>query len=79
MATIVEVIFENGVLKPLTPTSLKERQRYRVTLEEADGEKSKLALTKPHPVLGRIVFHEDPVLPLDPEDWPMEDSDAPAS
>jgi hypothetical protein len=25
---------------------------------------------KPHPVLGRIVFHEDPSLPLDPEDWP---------
>lgn len=25
---------------------------------------------KPHPVLGRIVFHEDPSLPLDREDWP---------
>jgi len=24
----------------------------------------------PHPVLGRITFHEDPSLPLDPEDWP---------
>jgi hypothetical protein len=24
----------------------------------------------PHPVLGNIVFHEDPSLPLDPEDWP---------
>jgi len=24
---------------------------------------------KPHPVLGKIVFHEDPALPLDPEDW----------
>jgi len=23
---------------------------------------------KPHPVLGKIVFHEDPSLPLDPED-----------
>jgi hypothetical protein len=23
-----------------------------------------------HPVLGTIVFHEDPSLPLDPEDWP---------
>jgi len=21
---------------------------------------------KPHPVLGKIVFHEDPALPLDP-------------
>lgn len=25
---------------------------------------------EPHPVLGKIVFHEDPALPLDPEDWP---------
>ncbi|AUX45059.1 uncharacterized protein SOCE26_065400 [Sorangium cellulosum] len=25
---------------------------------------------EPHPVLGKIVFHEDPSLPLDPEDWP---------
>lgn len=25
---------------------------------------------KPHPVLGKIIFHEDPSLPLDPEDWP---------
>lgn len=24
----------------------------------------------PHPVLGKIAFHEDPSLPLDPEDWP---------
>ena len=25
---------------------------------------------KPHTVLGKIVFHEDPSLPLDSEDWP---------
>ena len=25
---------------------------------------------EPHPVLGKIVFHEDPALPLDPADWP---------
>jgi hypothetical protein len=25
---------------------------------------------KPHPVLGKIVFHEDPSLPLEPGDWP---------
>lgn len=24
----------------------------------------------PHPVLGKIIFHEDPSLPLDREDWP---------
>lgn len=26
----------------------------------------------PHPVLGKITFHEDPALPLDPDDWPEE-------
>jgi hypothetical protein len=25
---------------------------------------------QPRPVLGKIVFHEEPSLPLDPEDWP---------
>ncbi len=25
---------------------------------------------EPHPVLGKIIFHEDPAQPLDPEDWP---------
>jgi hypothetical protein len=29
-----------------------------------------LSALKPHPILGKIVFHEDPSLPLDPEDWP---------
>ena len=27
---------------------------------------------EPHPTLGKIVFHEDPSLPLDPEDWPTK-------
>jgi hypothetical protein len=27
-------------------------------------------LLEPHPVLGKIFFHEDPSQPLDPEDWP---------
>jgi hypothetical protein len=25
---------------------------------------------KPHPTLGKIIFHEDPSLPMDSEDWP---------
>lgn len=25
---------------------------------------------RPHPVLSKVVFHEDPSAPLDPEDWP---------
>ncbi|HYG62672.1 MAG TPA: hypothetical protein VEL74_08825 [Thermoanaerobaculia bacterium] len=27
---------------------------------------------EPHPLLGKIIFHEDPSLPLDAEDWPEE-------
>lgn len=26
----------------------------------------------PDPVLQRVVFHEDPALPLTPDDWPEE-------
>jgi hypothetical protein len=26
----------------------------------------------PHPRLGKVIFHEDPTRPLDPEDWPEE-------
>lgn len=29
-------------------------------------------LEEPHPTLGKIVFREDPSLPLDPEDWPED-------
>lgn len=25
---------------------------------------------RPHPVLSKVVFHQDPTAPLDPEDWP---------
>ena len=39
----------------------------RAPSERADGAARAL---QPHPVLGKIVFHEDPTLPLDPEDWP---------
>ena len=79
MATTVEAIYENGVLKPLTPTKLKERQRYKLTLEESDTHQASRSLMKSHPVLGRIVFNEDPVTPLDPEDWPMDGEDAPSA
>ncbi len=74
MATTVEAIYEDGVLKPLTPAKLKERQRYKVTLEESEAESTKRSLAKPHPVLGRIVFKEDPTMPLEPEDWPMDEA-----
>ena len=73
MSESIEAIFENGVLKPLTAAGFKEKQRYRLTFEEADDTKRVLSLEAPHPVLGRILFNEDPSLPLDPEDWPEND------
>jgi predicted DNA-binding antitoxin AbrB/MazE fold protein len=71
MATIVEAIYENGVLKPLTPAGLKERHKYKISLEEAENS-DQTWLMSPIPELGNIVFHEDPSLPLDNVDWPEE-------
>lgn len=75
MATVVEAIYENGVLKPLTPAGLKERHKYKISLEETDNA-DQTWLTAPIPELGNIVFHEDPSLPLDNADWPEESDEA---
>jgi predicted DNA-binding antitoxin AbrB/MazE fold protein len=75
MTTVVEVIYENGVLRPLTPTRLKENHKYRVSLEEAENT-DKDWLAAPLPELGNIIFYEDPALPLDEEDWPEESDEA---
>lgn len=29
-------------------------------------------LEAPHPTLGGVIFHEDPSLPLEPQDWPQD-------
>lgn len=34
MTTIIEAVYEHGVLKPLDTSGLKEHQHYRVILEE---------------------------------------------
>jgi len=34
MTTVIEAIYENGVLKPLIASGLKEQQRYRAILQE---------------------------------------------
>jgi predicted DNA-binding antitoxin AbrB/MazE fold protein len=41
----IQVIFENGVFKPLTPVppSVKDRQELTVTIEDANGSADKLA------------------------------------
>ncbi|MBI5183957.1 MAG: antitoxin family protein [Nitrospinae bacterium] len=33
----IEVIYEDGVLKPLSPLKLKEHEKIRITLEEKGG------------------------------------------
>jgi len=34
MTTMIEAVYEDGVLKPLAPSDLKEQQRYRLILQE---------------------------------------------
>jgi hypothetical protein len=41
-------------------------------LAESRSEQPWAKLLEPHPTLGKIVFHEDPSRPLDPEDWPED-------
>lgn len=36
MPTVIDAVYENGVLRPLVMTDLKEHRRYRLVLEEAD-------------------------------------------
>lgn len=41
-----------------------------IVLSEHRSDEPCAELLEPHPTLGKIVFHEDPSQPLDPEDWP---------
>lgn len=38
MMNVIEVIYEDGVLKPLATSELKDHQRYRVFIEEIQEE-----------------------------------------
>ena len=38
MTVAVEAIFEKGVLKPLAPLELAERQRVKLTVETSSGD-----------------------------------------
>lgn len=73
MTTTVEAIFENGVLRPLSKTNLKEHKKYTISLEETEANNEWLAAPLPH--VGNIVFNEEPDAPLDKEDWPDESTD----
>ena len=73
MTTTVEAIYENGVLRPLSRINLEEHKKYTVSLEETPTDSEWLAA--PLPLVGNIVFNEDPAAPLDSEDWPEESGD----
>jgi predicted DNA-binding antitoxin AbrB/MazE fold protein len=37
MSRNIEVIYEDGVLKPLSPLNLKEHEKVKITLEEGES------------------------------------------
>jgi hypothetical protein len=41
-----------------------------LALPALGGVRAAAGRLRPHPALGKIVFREDPTLPLDPDDWP---------
>ena len=65
---MIEVELDHGHVTACDGTMLPEKARATLILrfEPKPGHDP---LT-PHPELGKAVFHEDPSLPLDPEDWP---------
>lgn len=60
MTTVIEAIFENGVLKPLIASGLKERQRYRAILQEVSPAPEHLEID---PELAAEIERRTTVLP----------------
>lgn len=42
MSTIIEAVYEDGVLKPLAAADLKEQHRYRLILQEVTAEEAEM-------------------------------------
>jgi len=68
MAIVVDAIYENGMLKPVQPLTLKEREKVRVTIEPE--------VTWARQSAGMLRWTGDPEelerLALDPEFDPQE-------
>ena len=62
MTTVIEAIYENGVLKPLIASGLKEQQRYRVILQEV-APQSELEDLEIDPELDAEIARRTTVLP----------------
>jgi len=56
MRAQIEVIFENGIFKPLSPIppSLRERQQLTITIEESNGSPDWLAGANPEVSLEEV-------------------------
>jgi predicted DNA-binding antitoxin AbrB/MazE fold protein len=69
MTLTVEAIYENGVLKPLQPLPLKEREKVRITVKPAVGRVRRSA-----GLIGWTGSQEDAdFVALSPELDPQED------
>jgi predicted DNA-binding antitoxin AbrB/MazE fold protein len=62
MTTIIEAVYEDGVLKPLAPSELKERQHYRLILQEVTPPDAASAITS-DPALAAEIERRTTVLP----------------
>jgi predicted DNA-binding antitoxin AbrB/MazE fold protein len=54
MAITIEAVYENGVLKPLQPLPLQERETVRVTVEQGDSP-----LLRAYGIIGWTGTHEE--------------------
>lgn len=63
MSTLIEAVYEDGVLKPLAATALKERQRYRVMLQEVAAETPEPKDLELDPASAALIASRTTVLP----------------
>ena len=67
-AQTIEVELDHGYVTACGDITLPDKARALLTiLPERKPDHDPLM---PHPELRKIIFHEDPTKPLDPEGWP---------
>ncbi|HTU88530.1 MAG TPA: antitoxin family protein [Gemmataceae bacterium] len=54
MALTIEAVYEHGVLKPIQPLPLREREKVRITVEQGDSP-----LLRAYGILGWTGTHEE--------------------
>lgn len=66
----IEVELLHGRVIPRSGETIPETGPALLTLLGTEQPPATFDPLKPHPLLSQVVFHEDPSLPLDEEDWP---------